>query len=157
MKATARLMTAPISEYTESLVRWLKLRALGALLIFDVVAKPSAAHRPRVGRFGTYLPKTYAAYQKHCVEQIAEQAGGLGVLDGPVGVVVETRLAPLKTSDRKIPLGDVDNFAKAPLDAVKKAGVWGDDSQVVVMAATKRFAEPGEEPGVTLTIGRVAA
>jgi Holliday junction resolvase RusA-like endonuclease len=41
------------------------------------------------------------------------------------------------------------------LDAATKAGIWGDDSQVVPLASTKRFTEPGEEPGVYLHIGRL--
>lgn len=42
-------------------------------------------------------------------------------------------------------VGDVDKLARAVLDALTTVGVWGDDSQVVSLAAEKFYAE--QPPG----------
>lgn len=47
---------------------------------------------------------------------------------------------------------DVDKLSRAVLDALSMAGIWGDDSQVTHLCATKRVAEIGEEPGCRITI-----
>jgi Holliday junction resolvase RusA-like endonuclease len=43
-----------------------------------------------------------------------------------------------------------------PTDAVKKAGIWVDDFWVSKALVEKRYANPGETPGVNLSIGVVA-
>lgn len=45
---------------------------------------------------------------------------------------------------------DIDKLTRAVLDAL--TGTWlHDDSNVTKLTATKRIAEPGEQPGVTIT------
>ncbi|BCP41382.1 hypothetical protein MINTMi27_14750 [Mycobacterium intracellulare] len=46
---------------------------------------------------------------------------------------------------------DIDKLARAVLDALTDV-VFQDDSQVTSMALTKRLADPGEQPGVTVQI-----
>ena len=63
---------------------------------------------------------------------------------------------PLKPSapwwDAKRP--DTDKLARAVLDALTDAGIWGDDSQVVQLTAEKRYDDDG--PGhLTCTITRL--
>lgn len=56
-------------------------------------------------------------------------------------------MAKPKTTKRDYPRGDTDNYAKAILDAMTKAGpFFEDDDQVTALMVTKRFAEPDEEP-----------
>ncbi len=64
----------------------------------------------------------------------------------------------LKDSAPELPAGkpDVDKLARAVLDAIGSAGVWGDDSQVTNLHATKRYAggagAQAERPGVHIVI-----
>jgi hypothetical protein len=52
-----------------------------------------------------------------------------------------------KTGKLPSPLGDVDNYVKAPLDAITHGQLlWHDDKQVVTLLATKRYAIGGEQP-----------
>lgn len=46
---------------------------------------------------------------------------------------------------------DVDNLAKAVLDALNGLA-WNDDSQVAILYVAKWVGEPGQVPGVTVTI-----
>lgn len=47
---------------------------------------------------------------------------------------------------------DLDKTIRACLDAGTVARVWEDDSRVVTIRATKRYAADGAEPGVWITI-----
>ena len=46
---------------------------------------------------------------------------------------------------------DIDKLSRAILDAITDV-VIEDDSQVVSLGATKYIANPGEQPGVTVTV-----
>jgi len=50
---------------------------------------------------------------------------------------------------------DVDKLGRAVLDALKSAGVYADDSQVVTLLMHKRRAEPGEPTGAMIHVERV--
>jgi crossover junction endodeoxyribonuclease RusA len=50
---------------------------------------------------------------------------------------------------------DVDKLGRAVLDALKSAGVYADDSQVVTLLSHKRRAEPGEPTGAMIHIESV--
>lgn len=110
-------------------------------IVFDLAPVP--ASRPRVGKFGTYYAKSYADWMK-------EAAGFVkAALDvptkSPLEVDIECKRPAKPTS--KVPVGDVDNYAKGPLDVITKSGkVWGDDKQVVSLRVSKRYTEPGEAP-----------
>jgi crossover junction endodeoxyribonuclease RusA len=58
------------------------------------------------------------------------RAGGAGMGDAPVQVVIEAWLPDLRRRD-------IDNLLKAPLDALTHAGLWDDDSQVMALAIRK--------------------
>lgn len=47
---------------------------------------------------------------------------------------------------------DIDNLAKAVLDALNHVGVWGDDAQVSQAMLCKRYAASDERPGAEITI-----
>jgi crossover junction endodeoxyribonuclease RusA len=49
---------------------------------------------------------------------------------------------------------DLDKLGRAVLDALKSAGVYADDSQVVTLLSHKRRAEPGEPTGAMIHIER---
>ena len=78
-------------------------------------------------------------------------------LDGPTAIQADFVMPRPKATPKTKPTPaavkrpDLDKMLRAILDA--GTGIaWRDDSQVVVIAATKRIAELDELPGVTLTI-----
>ena len=127
---------------------------VGALLTLRVDTVPSPACRPRVARFGVFYAKGYQVCMADCVKQFSAQKPGI-LFEGDLFAHVEAVVQRPKKTIRVRPAGDVDNYAKAPLDAATKAGLWGDDGQVTALLATKRWTEPGEEPGINLTIGKL--
>lgn len=65
------------------------------------------------------------------------------------------RLLRKKDPDDAIPattLGDVDNFAKAVLDALTHDGWWSDDKLVTTLTVRKWFHERDGRPGAELRI-----
>jgi len=106
---------------------------------------PIPASRPRVTRWGTYYTKTYAAW-KIQAEALAKELPGTKA-DGPIALILEHVCKKPKTTKREWPVGDIDNFSKASMDAITKAQrIYTDDDQVIALIAVKRFAESGEEP-----------
>lgn len=139
-------------ELVTGLMGSMKGWAVGPPLFLRVLATPSPQHRPRVGKFGTFYPKAYQTYHKDCQEGFAFQLRDGAPLAGPLGVVVEVLCPRPKTTKMLAPKGDVDNYAKAPLDAATKAGVWLDDSQIEVLGAVKGWAAPGTSGAVSLWV-----
>ena len=97
---------------------------------FDIC--PVAASRPRVSKFGhAYFSGPYKAFKERCT--------------GRLRVNVECVVTRPKTTKLVTPRGDVDNFAKACLDALNDR-LWEDDKQIEVLTISKRWAgEPGVE------------
>jgi Holliday junction resolvase RusA-like endonuclease len=136
------------------LTKWLRSVVTGAVMTMRVEAEPSPASRPRVSRFGTYYTKPYATWKAACQQQMASQIQGeIGPIGTRLAAVVEVIVQKPKTTKLTAPKGDVDNYAKGVLDGATQAGVWGDDTQVHVLVVTKRWTEPGEEPGAIVHIG----
>jgi Holliday junction resolvase RusA-like endonuclease len=52
--------------------------------------------------------------------------------------------------------GDVDNYAKAVMDALTMAGAWVDDVQVVDLRIRKCYAAKGEAPGAEIELEEVS-
>lgn len=137
-------------------LKWLQGAAVGSLISLRVDCDPSPAHRPQVGKWGTFYAKSYQVCHHACTTQLVAQKVGL-TLSGQLGVVMEFVLQKPKTTKLLHPKPDLDNLNKCPMDAATKAAVWGDDCQVVALASTKRWTAPGEKPGVNFFIGRLAA
>lgn len=143
-----------MSDLTCGLLAWLRGVSTGALLSLRAETTPSPTHRPRFSKAGfTFYAKPYQLYHAACTKQFSAQV--TEPLVGRLACIVETICARPKTTKLREPKADSDNFAKGPLDAATKAGVWGDDSQIVPMASMKRWAQPGEAAGVILHIGRL--
>jgi Holliday junction resolvase RusA-like endonuclease len=121
-----------------------------------VMATPSSASRPRVGKFGTYYAKAYSIWKAECQRQIAAGASMEPFSTQRLVTYVETVVERPKTTKLEMPKPDVDNLVKGVLDGATQAGVWGDDSQVQVLIAVKRWANPGEEPGAIIHTGALA-
>ena len=122
--------------------------------------------RPRITTVNGYprafdppKSKAYKEFVRHCVmeqwrDRLKKCASNLQniLLFGPISVVItEYREVPKAWSKKKRRMAiegkllptkkaDIDNVAKAILDAVK-GQVWVDDAQVVDLAASKRYSD----------------
>ena len=107
--------------------------------------EPVSASRPRVTRFGTFYAKPYRTWIDQAKKLIPE--GDLSFdKNKPLIAVIETVSTKARTSKLFFPRGDVDNFAKGPLDVITKVGgYYDDDNQIVTLISVKRFAAFGEE------------
>jgi len=105
--------------------------------------------------------------------QVADGPSGLDWLIssiGPVSVTVMFRLPRpkghygtgrnagyLRASAPRLPGGrpDIDKLLRSTFDALGEAGVWGDDSQVTDVHASKMYANPYEPIGATIRVSGV--
>ena len=160
LRPRLRTTTAPCRETLISeaggLLDWLRGIAVGGLLHYRAVTTPSPSHRAAVSSYGhRYHNKGYATYLADCQRQFAEQWDGV-VRCGRMACVVDSIIEKPRTSKLTDPSGDWDNYAKGPCDALKHAGMIKDDVKIIRGGSAKRFAAPGEKPGVHLWIGEIA-
>ena len=142
---------ATSEELFDQFVAWMEERCpITCHLHIDAEPRPESL---RVYQSRVYQGKLYAAFHRACVAQLAEYE--LKPQDGPMMVAVEAVCTRPKTTKRSWPVGDVDNYLKGPMDALTRVGAWHDDDQVQIAYPTKRYAKPGEEPGVNIVIGRL--
>ena len=139
---------------------------------FFVPGAPVGKGRPRAARRGAgvvmFTPGKTAGYERLVADTAAaalscDALAAYQLLDGPLEAVLEMRFpVPASWSKAKRARAlagvewhtskpDADNVAKAVLDACNGV-VFRDDSQVVILIATKAFSE---EPGVRVVIREV--
>ena len=144
---------------SESLAGWLRGAVIGTLLTCRVATAPSPTSRPRFARIGnfvrTYFAENYQTYVADCMKRMAEHAETFPIGGRPLVARFDVIGARPKTTKLSSPRGDVDNYVKGALDAATKAGLWSDDGRIETLIVTKRWAKPGEEPGVLLTVGEM--
>ncbi len=138
------------------MLEWMRGVALGGLLrSYVVLTEPKPKNVPQATRYGgVYYSKGFTACYAVCQKQLATQRPP----EPPTGRLVvnlETVASKPKTGKLAVPRGDVDNFAKGALDAGTKAGLWGDDDQIVLCTTSKRYAGPGEAPGFYMHVAEL--
>lgn len=118
---------------------------------------PVPAARPRVGRWGTYYPKTYAGWRKLVQAMLMDFEPDGPAHEGPMFVgVYSVCKRPIRVT-KPLPRGDVDNFSKGALDAVTWSElIWKDDTQVEILVTGKRYANPGEDPHTYIVVSTSA-
>jgi Holliday junction resolvase RusA-like endonuclease len=110
---------------------------------------PVPASRPRVSKWGVYYGKTYKNWMAEAAKTIPDADKPM---HGPLRVDMEVVCKRPQKVTRYAPRGDVDNYAKAALDALTKKGYWPDDDDVTELFVEKRYALPGEEPATHIKI-----
>ena len=132
--------------------------------VLNIPGKPIGKARPRVTRRGiTYTPKPTAEREKLVRACFAEKYGGETPLEGPISAsVIAVYPVPVSASAAKkremyggavLPLTrpDVDNVAKLILDALN-GRAYIDDSQIVSLTVSKRYAGEGEDAHTEVSI-----
>ncbi len=105
-----------------------------------------------VGGFGrAYVPKSHAVHPYRQAVALAAKAAGCEPHAEPVNVVIDFVFARPKSHLRKsgvredapvLPRSDLDNMAKAVLDALNGVA-WVDDSQVSRLVVEKSYGSEG--------------
>jgi Holliday junction resolvase RusA-like endonuclease len=117
----------------------------------------SGANIPLIVESSAGLPAWRRAVSEAVVEAMRE-SGDDSKFDGAVRVEAVFYLRKPKTVKRLYPVTppDLDKVCRSLLDGITAKdkqgvqGVWGDDSQVIELVASKRWATG--EPGVAVTI-----
>jgi Holliday junction resolvase RusA-like endonuclease len=141
---------------------------------FDIIGQPEPQPRPKGRLMGKgpkafikiYTPST-ADKWKTCVRSATRRhLGENAFLEGPLELHLMFRIkrpeghfvkaglrstAPTWHTNEK---ADVDNLAKAVMDAMTNAGAWKGDGRVCVLDARKRYVNPGEVQGCKVRIVR---
>lgn len=119
---------------------------------------PVAKGRPKLSTQGgfarAYTPKKTREWEAYAAEVLREAWGDEKPINAACRAVV---VAAWPTKDKrkwntcKTTRPDVDNVAKAVLDAAQAAGVLVDDARVVSLRVSKYYTKPGLE-GVQVVI-----
>tara|TARA_B100000700_G_scaffold294041_1_gene355615 strand:- start:475 stop:849 length:375 start_codon:yes stop_codon:yes gene_type:complete len=108
-------------------------------LLLQIPVTPVPASRPRVSKWGTYYGKTYSKFRKEAKPAVEGAYGGEPLRCGLEVHAIFYCKRP-KTTKRRDPRGDVDNYVKAILDSCNGI-VWDDDDQILRLTASKRWED----------------
>ena len=121
---------------------------------FSVTGDPVPQPRPRVSTQGgfarAYVPKAHPVHEYRKALQMAAIDAGLRKTDEPVSVVIDAVFGRPKSHMNKsgvkpaapsLPRPDVDNVAKAVLDAI--GPILGDDTVVSRLVVEKSYGTEG--------------
>jgi Holliday junction resolvase RusA-like endonuclease len=127
---------------------------------FTIAGEPVPQPRPRVSTRGgfarAYVPKEHPVHAYRQSLSAAARAAGLGETGEPLNVVIDAvferpkshlNKAGVKPTAPRLPRPDVDNIAKAVLDALQD--VIGDDTNVARLVVEKSY---GQEARTTVRI-----
>lgn len=127
----------------------------------DPIAQPRARAVSFAGRARMYDPGTAKPWRARIAAALASERP-TETVRGPVALTMRfyfrrpaSHLKPcggLRKNARLMPVGrpDFDNLQKAVADELTQLSVWGDDSQVVDVIFSKRYAEGDQRPGVQI-------
>ena len=135
------------------------------MIRITIPGDPVGKGRPRMTCSGRmYTPAKTKAWERRAATMMAYQAVGVWTPPNrytPIKVSVwAIARRPKAFSRKKDPKGrvrrlakpDIDNVAKAVLDAAQKAKVFVDDAQVCELTAYSMYGAIGEEPCVEVTM-----
>lgn len=113
---------------------------------------PVALGRPRMSKFGAYMPKKSFEYQKQCLKDMTVEHKPLSCAIKLSVTFVHARpkrLTGSKYTVQRIPKTtkpDLDNLLKMVMDILTKAKLWEDDNLVVSIDAQDWYCANEEEP-----------
>lgn len=138
------------------------------MISFFVKGDPKGQPRPRAfargGHAGVYDPGTADAWKMEIRASASSVPAGEKRKDRPVDLIMTFYFRRPKNDYKKdgslkpsAPTyhtirPDVDNLAKAVMDAMTHCGFWKDDSQVIRLEVIKRWAQGNLEPGVNVEL-----
>jgi len=115
-------------------------------IVFNVPGDPVSQPRPRVTTRGgfarAYTPAGHAVHVYREAIALAAKAAGAGVHGDPVEVVIDAVWKRPQRPTSQLPRQDVDNVAKAVLDALTGVA-WEDDRQVRRLVIEKSYGPEG--------------
>lgn len=128
---------------------------MSGAIAFSIPGDPVPQPRPRVSTAGgfarAYVPKGHAVHAYRQAVAVAAKAAGCSPGSEPVSVIIDfvvgrpkshLRKAGIREDAPRLPRADLDNMAKAVLDAL--IGVaFVDDSQVSRLVAEKSYGTEG--------------
>ena len=122
--------------------------------VLQLPVDPVPASRPRVTRRGfSYYAEPYKSYKSE-LKKAFQERWTEDPIETPVGVSITIFKAPPKKSKLTAPKPDVDNYAKAVLDAMNGV-VLVDDSLVYKLRVEKLWAAEAEPGRVVVVIDRI--
>ena len=125
-----------------------------------VAGTPKAQPRVRAFRRGrhasVYTPDSADKWKAAVRAAVLEQASGATLFAGPVSLRLEFVLRrPKRLKGTLVPhaaMPDIDNLAKAVMDAMGDCDVWADDAQVAELHVWKQYADEGDDCGCDVTV-----
>ena len=131
--------------------------------------QPVPCPRVKVGRWGAYYGKAYSAWLPAAKDYAKDNWEG-GFFDDNQTLIVRLEFKVARAASHygtgknsmklkagaeakyPVPNGDIDNYAKGPLDALSGV-VYGDDKQIIELVARKAWTtNPDEQPGVHIEV-----
>lgn len=123
-----------------------------------VEGQPRPQPRPRMARSGRVYNPTTADEWKRAVAKACREAGAKFPKGAAVAMDVEFYLPMRGAREVGAPhlaTPDLDNLLKAVMDAMTRAGVWADDSQVFCLTSRKTISGGDRMPGATIVVSRI--
>lgn len=108
---------------------------------FRIEMGPVPCPRPRLSKWGVYYPAKYTRWRKEMVKAVAQARGKQRHAGANRYLIVdiECHVKTPKNSKLAHPKPDVDNYAKAILDACNGI-LWADDSQIIDLKCSKQWS-----------------
>ena len=127
----------------------------------DIPAHP----RPKVGKFGTYYPKSYKQFQQNAEYLLRSQWRGLPLITNAVELEIFFLCTKPKSKIRKTTAHhrfprsrarqDLDNMIKSILDALQDAGIIKNDNLVYSIKSEAWYAGIDEKIEATIKITEI--
>ncbi len=149
-------------KYRRPLI-WLEEKAITFFVAGKPVPQPRQRHKILKTRSGNdfvhnYTSKTHMVQGWKALVYYAAKSNITSMITGPVRLSLHFYLPKPKSVKRKYPFvkPDVDNLAKAVMDALTIASIYTDDARVIDMDMKKRYADTENPMGVHITIEEAA-
>lgn len=128
------------------------------MITFTVPGPPVPWARARRAGNRYFVDAKTAAYKQKIAH--AARVAGVKCIHQPNAVAITLAFflpRPKKSGAEPTRRPDIDNYAKAVLDAMNDGLAWDDDSQVITLLAHKCYADDDDPVGTRIEIERIDA